>query len=258
MISTYTSYRLATRDLDRTLSMKAAERPVALETEYNLENISKVTSVDDFLGDTRLFRYAMNAFGLEDMAHAKGYMRKILSESLSDEKSLVNRVNDDRFKSFAKTFNFVDKGAEVTQANEVRQGVADRYVRQTLEVDLGSENEAVRLALYFQRSVDDIKTGYSVLADNALMEVVYTALGFPDEMKGADIDKQAATIEKRLDLQSLKDPKELDKFLVRFSAMWDLKNNTAASPILSLFSNQSTPSIGLDLALTLQQFKRGG
>ncbi|MEW5422242.1 DUF1217 domain-containing protein [Amorphus sp. 3PC139-8] len=258
MISTYTSYRLATRDLDRTLAMKAAEKPVALETKYYLENISKVKSVDDFLGDTRLFRYAMNAFGLQDMAHAKGYMRKILSESLADEKSLVNRVNDDRFKSFAETFNFVDKGEEAIQADAARQGVVDRFVRQTLEVDLGTENEAVRLALYFQRSVGDIKSGYSILADNALMEVVYTALGFPDEMKGADIDKQAASIEKRLDLDKLKDPKELEKFLVRFSSMWDLKQGTPASPILSLFSNQSMPSIGLDLAMTLQQFKRGG
>lgn len=258
MLSTYTSYRLATRDLDTTLSRKAQEKPVALETKYYLENIAKVNSVDDFLKDTRLFKFAMKAFGLDDLSHAKGLMRKVLSESPYDDKSYVNRVADDRFIDFATTFNFADTGPLATATQDAGQGVVDRYIRQTLEVDLGEENQAVRLALYFERSVDKIKTGYSILADSALQEVVYTALGFPDEMKAADIDRQAATIEKRLDLESLKDPETLAKFLMRFAAVWDAKNGIQTSPILSLFSGGSTTSVGLDLVMTLQNLKRGG
>ncbi|MDQ0317582.1 DUF1217 domain-containing protein [Amorphus orientalis] len=258
MISTYTSYRMATRDLDRTLSLKLQEAPVKLETTYYLENISKVKNVDEFLEDTRLFKYAMKAFGLEEMSHAKGLMRKILSESLDDPKAYVNRLDDDRFKEFALSFNFVDSGSVVTELALAREDVVSRYVRQSLESDLGQENEGVRLALYFERNVDSLKSGYSILADPALQEVVFTALGFPDEMKGANIDNQAATIEKRLDVASLKDPKELEKFLARFTAMWDMKTGVQTSPILTLFSRQPQTSIGLDLAMTFNQFRRGG
>ena len=34
-------------------------------------------SIDDFMKDTRLYNYAMKAFGLDDMAYAKAFMRKV-------------------------------------------------------------------------------------------------------------------------------------------------------------------------------------
>ena len=258
MLSTYTSYRLITRDLDRSLSLKASERQVALETDYYLKHIDNVETIDDFLADTRLFKYAMKAFGLEEMSHAKAYMKKVLTEGVIDKDAFVKRLDDDRFTQFATVFDFAGKGTAAVVGKAVHQGVVDRYVRQSLEVSAGEDNEGVRLALYFQRSAASAKTAYGILADKALLEVVFTALGFPDEMRAANIDRQAAAIEARLDVASLQDPKEVDKFLKRFTALWDAADTSNVSPVLTLFDTAQTPSVGLDLVMTLQNLKRGG
>jgi hypothetical protein len=258
MLSTYTSYRLITRDLDRSLSLKASERQVTLETDYYLKNIEKVETIDEFLADTRLFKYAMKAFGLEEMSHAKAYMRKVLTEGTFDDKAFVKRLSDDRFLQFATVFDFAGKGTAAVVGNDARQGVVDRYVRQSLEISAGEDNEGVRLALYFQRSAASAKTAYGILADEAISTVVFTALGFPKEMRGANIDRQAAAIEARLDIASLQDPKAVDKLLKRFTALWDAADATNVSPLLTLFGTAPTPSVGLDLVMSLQNLKRGG
>lgn len=258
MLSTAISYRLIARDLPRSLAQKAQERPVALETAYFQKNIASVRSIDDFLKNTRLFKFAMTAFGLEDMANAKGFMRKILTEGVDDPKSLANRLTDSRFKAFATVFDFAGNGANTTDSVLVQNGVVNRYIQQNLETSAGEENEGVRLALYFKRTAPSVTSAYGILGDVALWKVVKTIFSFPDEMANADIGKQAAAVTKRLDIASLADPAKLDKLITRFTAVWDAQN-AASSPLLSLFGPGSSSSgMGLDLAMTLHNLKHGG
>ena len=260
MVTTTTTYRLLTRDLNRSLQRTSAEKPVALETDYYLKNIGSIKSVDDFLKNTRLFNYAMKAFGLEDMAYAKAFMRKVLTEGVSDSKSFANRLNDERFVQFATAFNFAANGADTTASTTTGQAVVDRYVRQTLETEAGADNEGVQLALYFQREAPNVKSAYTLLGDAALWKVVQTVYGFPDEMASADIDKQAAAVSARLDIGTLKDPAKLDQLLTRFTAVWDA-NQATTDPILALFDSSSSAAsadIDLNLVMTLKSLKHGG
>ncbi|MBZ8131794.1 DUF1217 domain-containing protein [Afifella sp. IM 167] len=258
MVSTYVTYQRIAANLDQSLTLTASKKSVQLESDYYLSKIGDVKSVEEFLGDTRLFKFAMTAFGLEDMAYAKGMIRKVLEEGVSDPTSFANRLNDDRFLDLATVFDFTTNGENTTATTAARQGVVDKYVRQTMEVNAGEENDGVRLALYFQRAAPKVESAYGLLADDALWEVVKTVYGFPDEMANADIDKQAAAVEKRLDIEDLKDPEKLAQLLVRFTNMWDVTQNVEPSPILNLFTNSSTPSIGLDLVMTLHNLKHGG
>jgi hypothetical protein len=257
MLSTFSSYQLIARDLDRSLALKAAERPIARETQYYRNNIGNVKSIDDLLKDTRLFRYAMKAFGLEDMAHAKGMMRKVLAEGVAAKDSFANRMTDERFREFAKVFDFAALGGAATITTAVRQGVVDRYVRQSLEVSAGEDNEGVRLALYFKRAASEVDSAYGLLADPALWQVVRTIYGFPTEMAAAAIEKQAAAVEARLDVADLKDPEKLDRLIQRFTTMWDVSESAAPSPLVDLFS-RNAPTVGLDLVMSLNNLKRGG
>lgn len=257
MLSTFVTYQRIAANMDRSLELKAAERPVALETKYYLENIGNVESIEDFLGGTRLFRYAMQAFGLEDMAHAKGLMRKVLEGGVAEPNSFANRLADDRFVELAKVFDFAANGAATTTLEAAQQGVVDRYVRQSLELAAGDENEGVRLALYFQRAAPEVSSVYGLLGDAALWKVIQTVYGFPTEMANADIERQAAAVEQRIDIADLKDPEKLAQLIRRFTAVWDVTENVTASPILGLFTT-STPSIGLDLLLSLNNLKHGG
>ncbi len=255
MTTTYDAYRLLTRNLDRTLKVKAAEPVVALETKYYLATIPTIKSIDDFLKNTRVFNYAMKAFGLEEMAYAKAYMRKVLTEGITDKNSFANRLNDDRFTSFAKAFDFDTYGALTTSRAVTRQETVDKYVRQTLEVDAGAENEGVRLALYFKREAPKVSSVYGLMADPALWKVAKTVFGFPAEMGNADIDKQAKAVKKRLDIATLKDPVKLDRLIQRFTARWDM-DQVASSPTLALFN--SGYSVGSGVALSLMNLKHGG
>jgi hypothetical protein len=118
---TLTSYRLIAKDLPASLSRKAAEPMVARETAYYEAHIGQVKTVDDLLGDQRLYAYAMKAYGLEEMTYAKAFMRKVLEEGAASAASFANRLADDRYTAFAKAFSF-GQGVTATGADPARFG----------------------------------------------------------------------------------------------------------------------------------------
>ncbi len=257
MLSTYLSYNLIARDLDRSLDRVESQPQVQRESEYYLQNIGEVKSIEDFISDDRLFRYAMKAFGLQDMDYAKAFMRKVLEEGIDNDDAFANKLTDTRYKEFAEVFNFVRHGETTTLFEKTRQGTVDRYVRQTLEEDAGNQNEAVRLALYFERKAPEVESVYGLLADSALAEVVYTILGFPDSFAALDIDKQAEIIKERIDIEDLSDPEALAELVQRFTTMWDVQNpnTTATNNVSILFSEPAEYGISTNLLLTMQQMK---
>lgn len=257
MVSTYVSYAAITRDLD--LSLKRVEQQpfVQRETEYYLENIGKVKSIDEFVGDRRLFAYAMKAHGLEDMTYAKAFMVKVLEGGVDDDDSFANSLSDTRYKEFAETYNFVRHGETATVFTRAQQGTVDDYMRQTLEEDAGSSSEAVRLALYFERKAPDITSMYEILADTALSKVVRTTLGLPDSFALLDIDKQVEFLESKIDIEDFAEPEALSKLITRFTSMWDVENQTdgGVANVSVLFGQPTTFGISTDLLLTMQQLK---
>ena len=259
MLTTTASYRLLASDMTKSLDRTASTPTVQKASEYYLAHISEVKSIDDFLADERLFTYAMKAFGLGDMAYAKAFMRKALEGGIDDKESFANKLADTRYRDFVETFNFARYGETTTVFTRTGQGTVDKYVQQTLEENAGAQNEGVRLALYFQRKAEGIESILEILADPALLKVVQTALGIPPETGAQDIERQAALIGSRLDLEDLKDPEKLEELLTRFTSLWELKNPTAAaSPSLILISGPVEAGIGADLLLSLQNLKLGG
>ncbi|MDZ4790681.1 MAG: DUF1217 domain-containing protein [Hyphomicrobiales bacterium] len=260
MVSTLVSYANIARDLPRSLENIEAEPKVARDTEYYKANIGKADSVEKFLGDRRLFTYAMKAFGLESMTYAKAFMRKLLTEGVASDTSFANTLSDRRYREFAEAFNFEAYGVAATVFDSAGQGTVDRYVRQTLEERAGQQNEGVRLALYFQRKAPQGLTPFGILGDTALTKVVQTTLGLPASISAIDIDKQAELISKKLDLESLKQPVALDKFIVRFAALWELQNgaSTGAANAALLINQPLELGINPNLLTSLQNLRRGG
>ena len=258
VITTFTSYRLISQNIGQSLQRVAEQPDVARDTEYYLSKIGTIKSVDDFMADSRIYNYALKAHGLEDMAYAKAFIRKVLTEGATNEESFANKLTDNRYVELAKTFNFADHGEVATTFTKAQSGVVDLYKRQTLEVDAGSENAGVRLALYFERNASKITSPMDILADEALSQVVMTAFGWPSEIAASNIDKQAALIEKSLDIKGLQDPEKLGKFLERFTAMWDLNHMPADNSSLSILGTQSGYGISSDLLLSINNLKLGG
>lgn len=258
MTTTYTSYQLITKDMPKSIERIAAKSDVARDTDYYLSKIGDIKSVDDFMADTRLYNYALKAHGLEDMAYAKAFIRKVLTEGVSSDEAFANKLSDTRYADLAKSLNFEANGTAATSFTAAQQGVVDKYLRQTLEEDAGNENTGVRLALYFERNASTITSGLSILADDALAQVVRTAFGIPAEVAASDIDKQAEYLERILDIEDFQDPDKVSKFLERFTAMWEVENPSDNYDPLSVFGASSGFGISSDLLISINNLKLGG
>ena len=101
---------------------------------------------------------------------------------------------DDRYVAFAKAFDFNTYGAFTTTLPAATTDTTAAYLRQSLETDAGSEDAGVRLALYFARMAPTVSSGYGVLGDPALSQVVKTVLGLPDSSSADGIAGQAVWV----------------------------------------------------------------
>jgi hypothetical protein len=262
MLSTIANYLMISKDMNRSLTNTANQPDVSRDTAYYLANIGKVTSIDGFLNDYRLFSYAMKAYGLSDMTYAKAFMRKVLTEGISSNTSFANQLADPRYRQFANVFNFALLGSNATRTSAAQTGTAHLYVQQTMEENAGSQNDGVRLALYFTRMASSITSPMQILADKALTQVVQTALGLDPTVSNANIDSQAAMLSKLIKISDFQDPAKVTRFAERFAAMWDADPNNgganAASNVPQIQIGQQTQyGIDIDTLTKLQTLRSG-
>lgn len=259
MLSTIADYTRLTKDMTKSLTQVAQEPDVSRETDYFLSHIGKVKTIDDFLKDYRLYSYAMKAYGLSDMTYAKAFMRKVLTEGVSDKDAFANKLSDTRYRQFATAFNFAALGDQATSTTAATTGTATQYVTQTMEENAGDQNEGLRLALYFTRKASTITNAYQILADKALTQVVQTAMGWSSTISSSDIDAQAKMITDKIDLTDFQDPAKVTKFVQRFAAMWDAsqaQSDNSINPALVLIGGASTSaSMDTDMLTKLQNIR---
>lgn len=258
-MTTVTSYQQITRNIDKTLSRVASRADVKRETDYYLKHIGDVKTVGDFLKDDRLFNYAMTAFGLKDMIYGKAFMKKVLTEGIDGAKAFAVQLSDPRFKEFAEAFNFARYGNTATAFTRAQQGTADKYVRIMLEDEAGKSDQGVQLALYFRRKAPEVTSVYGLMGDSALYKVVQTALGLPAAYSNVDVDKQAAFIGSKIDIEKIKDGTGIDALLTKFTARWQAANSATqtTAPQIGLSQNLLT-TMDTSTLIALQAVKRHG
>jgi len=264
MIGTYATYRNVINTMEKT-TKAVMNQPVAKrETDYYTKNITSVRSVDEFMGNARLYNYAVKAWGIEEMGFAKGMIRKVLTDP-----TFAGGLIDKRYREFAQAFNFNKYGDKATSQPLATKATVNKYMQQTLEVDIGQKSKGARLALYFIRTIGSMVQGdalskdgwaYQMVSDKALREVVFTALSIPDNVGAADVEGQKHLIESRMSYEDLADPKRLEKFIGRFSALYDAKHSTPDSAALTLMQSVSAPVRGTfsnDAMMAVQSLKLG-
>ena len=260
MLTTTASYLAVSANLTKSQATEANDPTVKNDTAYYLANIGKVTSIADFVGNYRLFSYAMKAYGLEDMNYAKGLITQVLQGGVTSSTALANTLSDPRYKAFATAFDFVGQGSSVTSSTAATTGTTAKYVEQSLEDAQGTTNQGVQLALYFTRMASSVTSPYGLLADKNLLQVVQTAFGLPSSAS-ADIDTEAANLGKVINITDLQDPTKVQKIAERFTAMWDLDGNNSSSDVSNvsqIFATPSTTGFSTDLLLSIQGLKLGG
>jgi Protein of unknown function (DUF1217) len=230
------------------------------EASYYSSQVSKITTVKELLADSRLVNFMLEAKGIDPKEVTTDYLKQIFSSDLSDPDSFANTEQDTRFRDLAASFNFDSSGklADMDSATvQSRRSIIetnDMYLQQNLEEETGNDSEGARLALYFERKVSSLNTAYDVLADSALVQVFRTAYSLPDSFSNLDLDKQAEFVDKNLDLEKLREPDELKKFMARFTSLYDLAQDTSTNSTVSLLSG-SNSGISAETLLTLAQLR---
>jgi hypothetical protein len=175
-VNTFTNYNLITRDLASSINRVGKEPTVSRDTAYYQANIGKVKTIEDFVGDYRLFSYAMKAYGLEDMTYAKAFMTKVLEGGVTDPDSFANRLSDKRYLEFAKAFDFKRNGADATTYNRAQIDVPRNFIFQT-EMTTGQANYALveEETSYFLENIGNVKSVDDLLANDRLLRYALTA-----------------------------------------------------------------------------------
>ncbi|AOG08306.1 DUF1217 domain-containing protein [Agrobacterium sp. RAC06] len=243
-------------DNERTAAREAATK----KAEVYQERIQSIDTVKELLADRDVIDVVIGAYGLDPEDVTDDFLKQVFASDLSDPKSFVNQQPDSRWAELVASFNFDANGnltretiGTVQQRGETLETV-NKYLRQTLEETEGASNEAVRLALYFERTAPNITDAYGLIADDALMAVFRTTFGFSDEFSNMDVDQQARIINDNLDLADLQDPTKLERFLQRYTAMYDTENASFSNSAVSILSGGSG-SISADLLFSLAQLK---
>lgn len=178
MLNTFTSYQLITRDISKSIDRIEQQPVVDRDTKYYLNNITKVKSIDDFVKNDRLFKYAMKAYGLEDMAYAKAFMVKALKEGVSDPNSFANKLTDKRYAEFVKAFNFAANGTSTTVYNKAQQLVTSNYA---LQVQIGASQKGLPYyqseTAYYVTNIAKVKSVDDLMGDSRLLTYAMAAFG---------------------------------------------------------------------------------
>jgi hypothetical protein len=182
MISTYLLYNTYASNLPKTLARVGSEPDVSKAAQYYQANIGKVTSVDDFLNNSRLFSYAMNAYGLSDMTYATAFMKKVLTSDLTDSSSFVNKLTDPRFLTFAKAFQFSTDGTVaaqpvIAQNSTEEDDTVEAYTQQQVNKGTAASDEAT----YYQANIGNVTSVDQLMSNSRLVKYAITAYGLnPD------------------------------------------------------------------------------
>ena len=232
---------------------------IEVETNYYLARVADIQSIDDLMADKRLLNYALDGLRSRSRAGAAGTHQTDARRRRQPIRKARPTSSPTRPMSPSSPPSIsAEYGETATTRTPAQLPSIDKFLRQTLEENAGNENEGVRLALYFERKAEGLTNFYEILADPALAKVVRTALSLPDSFASADIDRQVKLFEEKFDIADFTDPEKLEKFLTRFTSMWEVNNPTAPAQaqISVLFSQPVEFGVSTDVLFAIQSMKR--
>ncbi len=172
--------------------------------EYFEKNISKIETIDDLFNNRRLSEFILSAFSLEsEINNGIGRIKAVLKADFSDPTSLPNVLADPKFRDMAGTLRLDRDGLSAFDDANLIETLKERFIRNEFEVQAGTQDTALRQALFFSRNITSANTVFDILGDNVLRTVVQGALQIPQELAIQPVNTQAKAIESRVDIDKL-------------------------------------------------------
>lgn len=226
---------------------------------YNTR-ISTFENVEDFFvsnnkdkdqtnnGVTEVWDVALRAFGIDPDEVSQSELKRILTSDLSDKKSYVNSLKDDRFVALNKAFNFTTDGELkaplLAQSEAMTDKLGDAYKASKLRTLTGAERQtegkkADTEIAYFKEKMQSVTTVADLLADSRLTNFMLVGSGVdPKSVEPADLKKMFTS--------DLTDPK----------SFVNTQQNPAFAELVASFNFDAAGKLSTDAASGAQQ--RGG
>ena len=175
------------------------------QVQYFYTMLSYLRNTADIASDYKVLSIVRTAVGLPDapysddsVANAAGLEGKFDAASLRDPEQARDLIEN-----------------YLAARKEGRKAIIEPYFRPT-GVFAGSDTDIAQRTAYFQAKMHGVSTVKDIANDPVLADIVRTTLGLPAETARLSSEGQAAAIEKKLDVTSLRDPRKLSQFIDRF------------------------------------------
>jgi hypothetical protein len=227
--TTLSSYLSIENNLANYQKMTSNEPDVKGPTQYYQANIGKVKTSDQLVSNYRLLSYALDAYGLGKYTNDTAFVKKVLDGGTSSKTALANTLSNPNWKTFVNAFNFSAKGSSSPTSSASVKTTTSDYVEQQLESDQGQSDPGVQLALYFKRVAPTITTGYGLIGDQNIFDVVTTIFGLSSSISASQVDSEAKELTNLMPLKDLQDPTKLNNYIERFAAAYDASYGPGSS-----------------------------
>ncbi|WP_299140024.1 DUF1217 domain-containing protein [uncultured Tateyamaria sp.] len=236
-----------------TFSQSAAQKR---DTDHFVEKIRSVTSAEELVSDRQLLTVALGAFGLQDDIDNRYFIQKMLEEGTTADDALANRFTDSRYTEFSAAFGLGPGEIRGSLRSGFAEGIVDRFQANSFEIAAGAQDETMRIALYAQRTLDEVVGGsgseaqkwFSIMGQPPLRTMFETAFGLSSSFGQADIDLQLGVFQDRAqrsfgvsDPSEFADPEIMDRLITTYLARSQIVNGGAgesgASIALTLLSS---------------------
>lgn len=201
----YAGWRFLQRTLPQQQAALSASAPILRDEAYFREKIGAINSAEELVGDRRLLKVALTAFGLQDDIANRAYLKKVLESRVADNGSFANRLADKRYRQLAQAFAFGDRTVPRTKLATFPDEILTRFRDRSFEIAVGQSNDTMRVALALQRDLkalaeqptSDLARWYTVLGTPNLRTVFEQAFNLPASFGTLDLDRQVQVLRER-------------------------------------------------------------
>jgi len=89
-----TGWRFLNDSLETQETLFNSSPDISRDVDYFNENIGDIKTLDDFMGDRRILKVALGAFGLGDEINKGAFVRKVLEDGTEDRSAFAVRLNN--------------------------------------------------------------------------------------------------------------------------------------------------------------------
>ena len=196
----------------------AASGQTKRDLDYFREKIGDIKTPEQLVGDFRLLRVALGAFGLDDDIGNKYFIKTVLEEGTTDDDALANKLSDKRDLALSNAFGFGYFDTPNTALSTFPNEIAAKFTDRSFETAVGQTNDDMRLALNMRREIGELAEAstsqttkwFTILGTPPLRAVFEGALNLPTSFGSLPIDRQLEEIQIRAEsVLGTSDPADL-------------------------------------------------